>query len=211
MNSIFPYLDIFILAFLAIFLGFRLKNLLGEKSGLEEKPKTEQKPLENKENENKIISINKNNKEIKGIELIRKLDKSFSENDFKNGVKNAFNIIVKAFSDSDIDTLRKLLSYDLLKNFTKVITERTARNEIHETKIASVNNIEITDVKIKENIANITVIITSNQSNSIKKVDGSLIEGNTDTFETIKDKWCFEKDISISDPIWKLVETDSAE
>jgi predicted lipid-binding transport protein (Tim44 family) len=184
---------------------------LGEKSGFENKPETEKKPLENKEGENKIVSINKNNKKIKGIDLLKRADKSFSEKDFKNGVDNAFNIIVKAFSQSDIDTLRKLLSYDLLKNFTKAITERTARNEIHETKIASVDKIEIIDVKLQENIANITVVITSNQSSSIKKVDGSLIEGNNDIFEKIKDKWCFEKDISISDPIWKLVETDSAE
>ena len=214
MNFIFPYLDIFILAFLAIFLGFRLKNLLGEKSGFEEKSKTEQKPLENKESENKIVSIHKKNEEnnnIKGINLIKNIDKSFSENDFKNGVNNAFNIIVKAFSDSDIDSLRKLLSYDLLKNFTKVITERTARNEIHETKIASVDNIEIIEAKLQANLAYITVIITSSQSKSVKNIDGSLIEGNTNTFETIKDKWSFEKDITTSDPIWKLVETDSAE
>ena len=126
-------------------------------------------------------------------------------------MNNAFNIIVKAFSDSDIDSLRKLLSYDLLKNFTKVITERTARNEIHETKIASVDNIEIIEAKLQANLAYITVIITSSQSKSVKNIDGSLIEGNTNTFETIKDKWSFEKDIKISDPIWKLVETDSAE
>ncbi|MAI29044.1 MAG: hypothetical protein CMP38_02425 [Rickettsiales bacterium] len=211
MNFVFPYLDILILAFLAIFLGFRLKNLLGEKSGFEEKTKTDQKPLENKENENKIVPINKKSRELKGIDLIKSIDKSFTENDFKNGVKNAFDIIVKAFSNSDTDTLKKLLSYDLLKNFTKVITERTAKNEIHETIISSVDKIEIIDSKLVSNIARITVVITSSQSNVIKNIDGSLIEGNANTYETIKDKWCFEKDITISDPIWRLVETDSAE
>ena len=211
MNFVFPYLDILILAFLAIFLGFRLKNLLGEKSGFEEKTKTDQKPLENKENENKIVPINKKSRELKGIDLIKSIDKSFTENDFKNGVKNAFDIIVKAFSNSDTDTLKKLLSYDLLKNFTKVITERTAKNEIHETIISSVDKIEIIDSKLESNIARITVVITSSQSNVIKNIDGSLIEGNANTYETIKDKWCFEKDITISDPIWRLVETDSAE
>ena len=211
MNFIFPYLDIFILAFLAIFLGFRLKNLLGEKSGYEDETKIEKKPLENNDKENKIISIHKNDREVKGIDLIKKVDNNFSEIDFKIGVNIAFNIIVKAFSDSDIDTLRKLLSYDLLNNFTKAITERTAKNEIHETKISSVDNIEIINVNLRGNIANITVVITSNQSSVIKNIDGSIIDGNSDIYETIKDKWSFEKDLSISDPIWKLVETDSAD
>ena len=120
-------------------------------------------------------------------------------------------MIVKAFSDSDIDTLRKLLSFDLLNNFIKAITERTAKNEIHETKISSVGNIEIINVNLQGNIANITVVITSNQSSVIKNIDGSIIDGNSDIYETIKDKWSFEKDLSISDPIWKLVETDSAD
>ena len=33
MNSFFPFLDIIILGLLALFLGFRLKNLLGDRSG----------------------------------------------------------------------------------------------------------------------------------------------------------------------------------
>ena len=36
MNNFFPFLDIIILGLLAIFLGFRLKGLLGDRSGFSE-------------------------------------------------------------------------------------------------------------------------------------------------------------------------------
>ena len=35
-----------------------------------------------------------------------------------------------------------------------------------------------------------------------------LLEGNKEQSETIKDKWVFERDISSTNPNWRLVETD---
>ena len=59
MNSIFPFIDIIILGLLAVFLGFRLKNLLGDKSGYKENITNEKNTrgtsLENK----KVVSEGK--------------------------------------------------------------------------------------------------------------------------------------------------------
>ena len=209
MNFIFPYIDILILAFLAVFLGFRLKNLLGDKSGYEDNTKIENEKINTVEN--KVIPINNNIYDGKGIEIIKKADSTFSEKQFINGAESAFKIIVKAFSESDLDTLKKLLGYDLLKNFTKEITERTARNETTEADIASIDKIEIIDANVSSNIANITVIFISQQSKQTKNVDGKVIEGDIGFHETIKDKWTFEKELSDLNPNWKLIETDSAD
>ena len=48
----------------------------------------------------------------------------------------------------------------------------------------------------------------SDQIKYIVDKHDNVIEGNMENHETIKDKWVFERDISSSNPNWKLVETD---
>ena len=55
MNNIFPFLDIIILALLAIFLGFRLKNLLGDRSGYGEDLKNDENHKEKNVSETRNV------------------------------------------------------------------------------------------------------------------------------------------------------------
>ena len=65
MNSFFPFLDIIILGLLALFLGFRLKNLLGDRSGYgEDVNKLETYNETKPDNNNNVINLNK--KKISG-------------------------------------------------------------------------------------------------------------------------------------------------
>ena len=64
MNSFFPFLDIIILGLLALFLGFRLKNLLGDRSGYGEDVNNLETYNEKKPDNNNVINLNK--KKISG-------------------------------------------------------------------------------------------------------------------------------------------------
>ena len=87
MSNNFGYLDIILLAMIAGFIILRLRNILGRKTG----------------HQDKVYS-------------------SFSEKEFLEGAKSAFKIIIEAFVDSDIEKLKPLLDYELLKSFTKSIS-----------------------------------------------------------------------------------------
>ena len=207
MNSFFPFLDIIILGLLALFLGFRLKNLLGDRSGYGEDINN----LENYDTKSKDSNvINLNNKKINGdgLETLTKADPSFSEKDFLEGAKSAFKIIIEAFVDSDIEKLKPLLDYELLKSFTKSISEREARQDKQYVDILSINNINIINISIKESIASITIQIESDQIKYTVDKNEKIIDGNNEESEVIKDKWVLERDLSSNNPNWKLVETD---
>ena len=211
MNSIFPFLDIIILAFLAIFLGFRLKNLLGDRSGYGEDIKTDENQNQKTASETRnVIQLDQKKISGKGIEALKDADPSFSEDEFIDGAKNAFKIIIDAFSDSDLEKLKPLLDYELFKNFTKSIAEREAKQELQNVKIKSFKSIEIIDVNLIDNIASITLKIVSEQIKFITDKKDEIVYGNREKPETIKDKWVFERDISTNNPNWKLVETDIA-
>ena len=211
MNYFFPFLDIIILALLAIFLGFRLKNLLGDRSGYGEDLKNDENPKQKNVSETRnVIRLDQKKINGKGIETLKDADPSFSEDEFINGATNAFRIIIDAFSGSDLEKLKPLLDYELFKSFTKSIAEREAKQELQNVEIKSFKSIEIVDVDLVDNVASITLKIVTEQIKFITDRKDEIVYGDRKKPEIIKDKWVFERDISTKNPNWKLVETDIA-
>jgi predicted lipid-binding transport protein (Tim44 family) len=208
MNSFFPFLDIIILGLLALFLGFRLKNLLGDRSGYGEDVNNLETYNEKKPDNNNVINLNKKKISGEGLEVLKKGDSNFSEEEFIIGAKQAFKIIIEAFVDSDVEKLKPLIDYELLKSFTKSISEREARQEKQFVDIISIIKLDIVNISLNDNVASISIKIESEQIKYTIDKNDKIIDGNKDVSEIIKDKWVLERDISSNDPNWKLVETD---
>ncbi len=208
MNSFFPFLDIIILGLLALFLGFRLKNLLGDRSGYGEDINKLESYNETKPDNNNVINLNKKKISGEGLDTLKKGDPTFSEEEFLDGAKQAFKIIIEAFVDSDIEKLKPLIDYELLKSFTKSISEREARQEKQFVEIISINKLNIINISLNDNIASISIKIESEQIKYTTDKNDKIIDGNKEVSEIIKDKWVLERDTSSNNPNWKLVETD---
>ena len=208
MNSFFPFLDIIILGLLALFLGFRLKNLLGDRSGYGEDVNNLETYNEKKPDNNNVINLNKKKISGEGLEVLKKGDPNFSEEEFLIGAKQAFKIIIEAFVDSDVEKLKPLIDYELLKSFTKSISEREARQEKQFVDIISIIKLDIINISLNDNVASISIKIESEQIKYTIDKNDKIIDGNKEVSEIIKDKWVLERDISSNDPNWKLVETD---
>ena len=208
MNSFFPFLDIIILGLLALFLGFRLKNLLGDRSGYGEDVNNLETYNEKKSDNNNVINLNKKKISGEGLEVLKKGDPNFSEEEFIIGAKQAFKIIIEAFVDSDVEKLKPLIDYELLKSFTKSISEREARQEKQFVDIISIIKLDIINISLNDNVASISIKIESEQIKYTIDKNDKIIDGNQEISEIIKDKWVLERDISSNDPNWKLVETD---
>ena len=208
MNNFFPFLDIIILGLLAIFLGFRLKGILGDRSGFSEGLQNNDALKTNQKKNDNIIKLNQKKISGEGLDILKKADPSFDDKEFLKGAESAFKIIINAFANSDLEKLKPLLDYDLYNSFTKSISEREARQETQHLDIISINNFDILKISIEENIVSITLKIVSDQIKYIVDKHDNVIEGNMENHETIRDKWVFERDISSSNPNWKLVETD---
>ena len=90
MQNSFPYIDILIFGVIAIFLIFRLKNILGTKTGFEEtnvNKKTEDKQVTN------VVHLKSNKDNVLDIELKKILDV-----DPLRGALAAIELSVKASS-----------------------------------------------------------------------------------------------------------------
>ena len=75
-----------------------------------------------------------------------------------------------------------------------------------ELREASILNISVTD-----QIASITMHFHSVQTRVAKDKNGEPIDGDDNSAREFTDIWTFERDLSLSDPNWKLTETESAD
>lgn len=203
---------IIIFAGIAVFLLFRLRAVLGRRTGEErERPNPFDRPpivpyqpsdigsyggrpavvIEN--DPTLPLSLNAR------LAKIHEADPAFDEKHFLAGAKSAFQMIVAAFAAGDLATLRPLLSSHLYGEFGRAISERPKnQNAVEPVRFAGPVEAEIVDAGMSGREAHVQVRFASRQMHA-----GETEPASTETI----DLWCFSRDLSSRDPNWQLIET----
>ena len=212
-----PFIDILIFAAIALFLIFRLRSILGNRDGFEQK-RPEQSAFDasvQTENDNsapkKIVPLRANNPLAngEGLEAVRRADSSFKDDEFMQGAASAFSFILQAFADGDLATLRRLLAFELYEEFASSVHTRNKEGDQLAITVHAIDDVQLIDATVKDFIASVTVKFVSQQSRVVKDKDGQVIEDESEEQATITDIWIFERDTQLNDPNWKLVETQT--
>ena len=212
-----PFIDILIFAAIALFLIFRLRSILGNRDGFEQK-RPERSTFDSTvqtENDNsapkKIVPLRANNPLAngEGLEAVRRADSSFKDDEFMQGAASAFSFILQAFADGDLATLRRLLAFELYEEFASSVHTRNKEGDQLAITVHAIDDVQLIDATVKDFIASVTVKFVSQQSRVVKDKDGQVIEDESEEQATITDIWIFERDTQLNDPNWKLVETQT--
>ena len=213
MQNGLPYLDILIFAIIAVFLIFRLKNILGTKTGFEDSSFNKNK-TEN--NIAKVVSIDtkkttqSNDKENKETLKIKEIDKTFDSIQFIEGSQIFFKMILDAFVEGNLDKVKEFIKPSVLKNFNFAIKERNKESETLIINLKIINKTEIFSSEISKTVLRISVLFESFQIKALKDKDNNLIDGDLNKEILVKDIWVFERKINYSNPNWTLIETKSS-
>ena len=199
MSSNFGYLDIILLAMLAGFVILRLRNILGRKTGHQEKLNNKYFPrgLE-------VIKDKENNEDIKTGNIDENAKKQFLK-----GAELAYEQIIISFARGDKKSLKPLLEKKMFSRFSEVIDERKNKQLKSETTFIGFKSTKILEFKKIENIYKVTVNFVSEIITCVKDKNNKIIEGNPDTIKTVNDVWRFAKNMWSQDPTWYLVDTSS--
>ena len=184
MSNSFGYLDIILLAMIAGFIILRLRNILGRKTGHQEKVFTNfnEKKFEKFKEEIKK-NQDKNNTELD----------SSQKKQFLKGAEIAYETIITDFSKGDKNGLKKLLTKGMSDNFNSAIEERDSKKIKSELtfvgiKSSTIEKFEKTAIALFFTVKFVSEII------SVKKDrDDKIIEGDPDKIRTVIDRWKFEK------------------
>ena len=186
------FFDILIFAAIAGFIIYRLRSVLGKRTGFQ-KNISEPKPQETKKQEDvqKIPSLMDNETKL---EAVYKKVNNFNHREFLEGAKKAFEIIISSFNNGDKKTLKNLVSKDVYSAFEKAIDEKTNNPE---SQFYSLIVEGIADAKVENDTISISVNFISEQM--LNNDEGSIVKN--------KDTWTFEKALNSSSPIWILTQT----
>jgi predicted lipid-binding transport protein (Tim44 family) len=145
----------------------------------------------------------------KGLDAIRAADKTFDVKGFIAGARSAYEMIVTAYAEGDRRALKNLLAREVYDGFETVIREREGRGETAETRFVSIDTSEITAAELRGKIAQITLRFVSQLVSATRDRNGNVIDGSAEKVTSVTDVWTFARDVSSRDPNWKLVATEA--
>lgn len=227
----FQFIDIVFFAMVALFLVLRLRSVLGKRTG-NERPNNERRqsdplsptpPLPGRKDSDNVIALPDRGSVRDGaaapagspleagLAEIRAADRNFNDREFVGGARQAFEMILGAFAQGDVKTLRGLLSDEVYANFANEIERREKAGEKLESSIQRMRSVDIVDAKLQGSEAMVTVKFVTDQVNVLRDAQGEpLPEQSTAAYEVV-DLWTFARDTRTNDPNWLLVATDTVQ
>ena len=219
--------SIIFFAIVVLFLVFRLRGVLGRRTGQERyrdpfarrstAPPPARAPMPGAPAEGRgpviegtVSPVSEPAPVAAGVAKLTSADRSFDERMFLKGARGAFEIIVNAFAAGDTAALKPLLSGEVYNSFATAIQQRLAAKETHETNLMTIKQADLVEAGVEGNNAFVTVKFVSDQVNVTRAADGTVIDGDADRVVEKTDFWTFSRDIGSRDPNWQLVATRSS-
>jgi predicted lipid-binding transport protein (Tim44 family) len=231
--------DIYTIIFLAlaVFIFFRLRSVLGQRTGRERPPidpysardirpasdnvvalpgrvpePAQQKPAEPVEPAERWKGVAEPGTALAaGLDALLRDDPAFDVKHFVAGARGAYEMIVSAYAAGDRRQLKYLLGREVYDGFETAIGDREQRGETVETRFVSIDKSEVTAAEMRNKTAQITVRFVSQLVSVTRDRGGAVIDGNPDKVTDVTDVWTFARDISSRDPNWKLVATEAGQ
>ena len=186
------FFDIIVFAVIAIFIIYRLRSVLGKRTGFQKNiNKQEFNKKETEPIKDQIPQLKENEKKL---EIIYSKTNSFDHKIFLEGAKKAFEIIITAFNKGDKNTLKNLVSKSVYTAFDSAI-ESGSNNPNSQFYSLVIDGIE--DAKVENGKISISVNFISEQ----------ILDNNEENIVKNKDTWVFEKPQNSTGPAWILVST----
>jgi len=222
-------LEIVLLAMVAGFLVLRLRRVLGRRTG--HQPPPDRFPREVDDSGDTVIQLpdrGRNDDESaaddesgppppprptvgqpSGMTQIKIADPTFKEDEFLEGARMAFEMILDSFAEGDKKRLKSLLGSVVYDGFANEIDRRERAGERLETTLVSFVLADITNAVMTSRKARLTVKFMTEQVNVLRDSDDKVVEGDAAAVTKITDIWTFERDTRGRDPNWQLIETRS--
>lgn len=241
MGNGFQFIDIILFGMVAAFLVLRLRSVLGRRDGHEPKQDRRNDPFRQSEDQDNVVRMpgKRGDEEVEqaredaraeadeepaparyeaadenaanGLTQIRIADPTFDPNQFIEGARAAFEMVLNAYAAGDTQTLKSLLSPDVFANFESAIREREQAGETLEDTLVGFNTTDITEAYMDGDDAHVTVKFVTEQVNVVRDENGDIVDGNPNAVIDVTDFWTFSRNTRSSDPNWTLVATGSPE
>lgn len=222
MNS--AMIELLILAAIAVFVFLRLRSVLGTRTGFEKPTVPPLRPVEadapaapswsgedrERTLEEEIARVADPDSETAlALRRMARAEPGFSPVAFIEGAKRAYEIILMAYENGDLDTLRPLLSDEVYQSFADAIERRRAQGLTVDARFIGVREARIFSAMFSEDTgeADIEVRFVGELISVVRNADHDIVEGDPNEVRRQTDLWTFTRKMGSSDPNWILTAT----
>lgn len=236
------YWDIILLAVIAGFFLFRLRNVLGRRTGHEDPASDWLKPADpEKENRGRQFEKAKDNVvrltdrdraaepqependgnigrvAQEGSELyttlknILSLDRNFDVEQFLEGARAAYKMIIEAFGAGDLKSLKGLLGDEVRESFEGSIVTRESAGTADRKEVVGIISADLIAAGLEDQMAELTIKFQAEIRSLDQEVDHPDEDEDEDVAQILltTDVWTFSRNLRNRNPNWQLTATRS--
>lgn len=143
---------------------------------------------------------------LSGLAALRARQADFDIGRFLVGARQAYEVIVKAFAAGDRETLKPLLSPDVMANFETAIAAREAEGRTEKAEFLTPPRTDLDSITVAGDTAKAVIRILAEVRTRSSSAEGEAVDDRRTA-----DLWTFERDLKSRNPNWTLVRVDVAE
>ncbi|MEM9476888.1 MAG: Tim44/TimA family putative adaptor protein [Pseudomonadota bacterium] len=215
-------IQLLVLAGIAVFLILRLRSVLGTRDGFEKPPV----PLQGNEESTRrgrpefdVIEggpdrditdhVEDGSGAAKALASMKMAEGGFSVSEFLEGARGAYEMILMAFENGDMEEVRSFLSGDVAEAFDSVIEQREQEGLTIEANFVGVREVTLVDAEFDRDTStgDVTVRFVGELTSVVKNAEGEIIEGDPSEIKRQRDVWTFSRTMGSNDPNWVLAAT----
>lgn len=211
-------IQIIILAGVALFLILRLRNVLGTREGYE-KPRElpDQNAAANNGRSFEVIDgggvdhdiahvVDPESDAGRALAEMKRVDPDFSVEEFTHGARSAYEMIVMAYENGDLETLREFLTPEVYEPFADAINQRKSKGYTVEAQFAGVREVKLTDAHYDSDTdeADITIRFLGELTSTVRNAEDEIVEGGPNDLKQQRDVWTFSRVMTSENPNWLL-------
>lgn len=141
-----------------------------------------------------------------GLAAMRAKDPAFDIDHFLQNARGAYETIVRAFVSGDRDTLRPLVSAEVMRGFEAAMDEREAQGRSESVEFLQPVRADVEESKTEDDVARIKVRFLGEFRSRSKGPEGEAVDDRRTA-----ENWTFERPLSSREPNWILVRVEAAE
>lgn len=213
-------IELLVLFALAAVVLYRLKTVIGTRTGHEAPPEFVRRQQEGRQtapqpvpdvgpviDEDEAPGAPGNGRAA--IDAIRRIEPSFDPREFVSGARQAYEMILMAFEEGDRETLQSLLAPDVYQAFEQGIQAREEAGLRVEARFIGVRDARVDEVAFdpETRIADVTARFVGELIVAVLDAENRVVDGDPNEIRRQTDRWTFSREMGSTDPNWLLTGT----
>lgn len=213
-------IQILVLAGVALFLVLKLRDVLGTRDGFEKPLGPVAKSDDTSARTFEVIDGGGVDRDIadhvdpesdagRALLAMKRAEPSFSVSEFAHGARQAYEMILMAYENGELDTLQQFLAPEVYESFSTAVFARADQGLTVDANFVGIRELKITGAEFDESTreGDVTIRFVGELTSVVRNPNGEVVEGDASEIKRQKDVWTFSRVMGSDNPNWLLVGT----